>query len=183
MNSYLENILGLGRIKSNESKLKLTWMDPVAFCEELIEESLWNHKSSHSIKFTTTGSCLKALIDPSFLNQILVNVINNAILYSPIGSKITFTLNCLPNDLEFIIQDEGCGIPKEELEQIFEPFYRGASHPSVPGTGLGLFIVKRAVDLMKGDITIQSQVDAGTCVTIRVPLIQAGMEDESDSSN
>ncbi len=180
MNSYLEDILVLGRIKNQESKIQLALVDPVAFCEELIEETLWNHKSSHPIKFMTTGSCVQALIDPSFLHQILDNVINNAINYSQPGSKILFTLNCHSDDLEFVIKDEGSGIPAADLEQLFDPFFRGAAHPQVPGTGLGLVIVKRAVDLMKGKISINSQIGIGTEVRIQIPLLLGGSDDELD---
>ena len=159
------------------------WINPIEFCEELVEETMWNHKSSHQIKFMSSGECLRAYLDPDFIHQILDNVLNNAIFYSPAGSKITFDLLCNPDTLVFSVKDEGIGIPPEDLPQIFDPFFRANNHTAIPGTGLGLSIVKRAVDLLNGKIEIASEIQKGTQIQITIPLTLGVSTNESDSNH
>lgn len=170
MNYLLEDILFIGRIKEKEMELRPLWIDPIEFCAGLVEETLWNDKSDHPIKFVVSGNCSKALIDPDFLKHILDNLLNNAIKFSDSGSKIIFTVDCTSTNLTFVISDEGIGIPAEDLPRVFDPFFRAKNHSTVPGTGLGLNIVKRAVELLNGSIAIKSEPGKGTQVSITIPL-------------
>ena len=124
----------------------------------------------HQIQFSVTGSCESAYMDPELLRQILVNLLSNAIKFSQPTGKIDVQLDCLPDHLEFIIMDEGIGIPEEDMHGLFDPFNRAINAMSIPGSGLGLTIVKNALELCRGTIDIESKLYEGTKVHFMIPF-------------
>lgn len=118
------------------------------------------------------------------LQQILINVLSNAAKYTPNNGQILFIVNRRPTgsddlcDYEFIIRDNGIGIAPENLEKIFEPFYRSddALNNSIDGTGLGLSIVQNLIKLMNGNIYVNSEPGKGTKFTILLPMVLAKCE-------
>jgi signal transduction histidine kinase len=97
-------------------------------------------------------------------------LLSNAIKYSPTGSAVQFHLTCFDDTAIFQIQDQGIGIPAQDLAHLFEPFHRANNVGSIQGTGLGLAIVKQGVDLHGGEITVASVVGEGTTFTVTLPL-------------
>jgi len=113
--------------------------------------------------------------DPKSIEEVLNNLISNAINYSPEGGKVSITARGLGEYVELKVQDTGVGIPPEELPRIFDKFYR-IKHPKtrkVIGTGLGLSIVKGAVEAHRGTIEVESTVDKGTTFRVLLPAIQS----------
>lgn len=108
-------------------------------------------------------------MDERLLRQILINLFSNAIKYSPQGGTIRFDLECTEGVARFRIQDEGVGIPSQDLPQLFESFYRASNVGTIPGTGLGLAIVKKCVELHNGEIHVESVVDMRTTFTVTLP--------------
>jgi len=111
--------------------------------------------------------------DPKNIEEIFNNLIANAINYSPEGGQVTVTARGLGEYLEIKVEDNGVGIPPEELPKIFDKFYR-VKHPktrNVMGTGLGLAIVKAVVEAHHGTIDVESEVDKGTTFRILLPAI------------
>lgn len=104
------------------------------------------------------------------LRHILNNLISNAIKYSPSVSLVNFELNCQDKWIIFKVQDSGIGIPQDDLQHLFESFYRANNVENIPGAGLGLAIVKKAVDLHGGTITVDSEVGVGTTFTVTIPI-------------
>jgi len=99
----------------------------------------------------------------------LNNLLSNAIKYSPQESVIKFKLFGIEDRFYFQVQDEGIGIPLEDRDLLFEPFRRAKNVGKIPGTGMGLAIAKRVVDLHGGEITIDSAVNDGTTITAILP--------------
>jgi signal transduction histidine kinase len=89
----------------------------------------------------------KACLDKNLLRQILTNLLSNAIKYSPEGSTVIFDLVCQDEQAIFYIKDQGIGISPEDQQRLFESFHRGGNVGKISGTGLGLTIAKKAVDL------------------------------------
>jgi signal transduction histidine kinase len=112
----------------------------------------------------------EVLTDESLLGHILTNLLVNAAKYSSGKNAARLTLKTEGDHLVFEIHDEGVGIPVEDQERLFKPFQRGRNVGKVAGTGLGLVIVKRCVELHGGEITIQSAEGAGATVRVRLPL-------------
>lgn len=118
------------------------------------------------------------MVDKLHFNQIIINVLSNSVKYTNPGGHIDIKLEQLDDDnpeygrYKFVISDNGVGMSEEFLEEIFEPFSREetATDSGIEGTGLGMSITKRMVDLFKGTIDIQSKKDVGTTTTIILPL-------------
>ncbi len=97
-------------------------------------------------------------------------MLSNAIKYSPQESTVRFDLECMESVAVLSIQDEGIGIPTEDLPKLFESFHRASNVGTIPGTGLGLAIVKKCMDLHGGQITVESVLDVGTTFVVTLPL-------------
>jgi two-component system sensor histidine kinase SenX3 len=112
------------------------------------------------------------------LDQLAValsNLVENAIVYSPAGTHVTVTVGRRSNLVEIVVTDQGVGIPPEELERIFERFYRvdPARARSTGGTGLGLSIVKHVAATSGGDVSVWSEPGEGSSFTLRLPAAPA----------
>ena len=104
------------------------------------------------------------------MRHILNNLLTNSVKYSTEGTPVDFSLDRRNGEAIFTVQDRGIGIPLADQKQLFNSFHRGANASHLPGTGLGLVIVKRCVELHGGDITCQSIEGAGTTFTVTLPL-------------
>jgi len=125
---------------------------------------------TREIKLTVVGQITPFEIDTNLLRRALLNLLSNAVKYSPEGSIIEFTVSSDIEQIVLCIQDRGIGIPEEEQCRLFEVFHRAKNVGNVSGTGLGLAIVNLAVEAHGGTITIESQINVGTAVTISIPV-------------
>jgi signal transduction histidine kinase len=100
---------------------------------------------------------------------ILTNLLNNAVKYSPSGKPVHLSLRRDGENAVIEVRDEGIGIPSADQKELFKSFHRGANVGNVPGTGLGLTIVKRCVELHAGQISLTSVERQGTTFTVRLP--------------
>ena len=103
------------------------------------------------------------------LRQLFIIFIDNAIKYSPDNTKVLIDIS-IENNLKVVIQDQGYGIPKEELPYVWDRFYKGDKSRNSGGTGLGLAIAKHLVELHNGNISLRSDVGIGTTVIIEIPV-------------
>jgi signal transduction histidine kinase len=109
-------------------------------------------------------------MDPGLIRHILINLLSNAEKFSYIEGEIDVIMECLPDKLKFTISDQGIGIPPDDLDKLFDAFNRGKNAKNIPGTGLGLTIVKNAIDICHGTIEIESKQYEGTTVRFTIPL-------------
>jgi PAS domain S-box-containing protein len=172
MNQLMEDVLIIGQAEANRLIYRPTQLNPVQFCESLIEEFSIIEGDSHSIYFNFQGHIDTVWMDEKLLRYILTNVLSNAIKYSPTGTTIQFllTIDAIAKTATFKIQDQGIGIPNAEQASLFDSFFRASNAHDVQGTGLGLAIVKRCVDAHNGHIEISSGVNVGTTVTVVLPF-------------
>ncbi|HBB30895.1 MAG TPA: histidine kinase [Cyanobacteria bacterium UBA8803] len=169
MNQLLTDILTLTRAEAGKLEYKLEPLDVEGFCLNLVEDMQFCSLTQHTIRFISEGHCTRANMDEKMLYSILGNLLLNAIKYSPEGGNIYLVLRCEPEATVFQIKDEGIGIPDQDIQKIYEPFYRGQNVDNIVGTGLGLAVVKKCLDLHQGEISVESKVGAGTTFTIRIP--------------
>ncbi len=182
MTQMLDDVLVVSKAEAGKLEFNPSPMNVIQFCRCLVEELQLSAGRQHTIIFTPQGldidkerevggsPCTSAFLDQKLLWQMLSNLLSNAIKYSPDGSTIQFILTCLDSHVEIQIQDQGIGIPDKDQPRLFEAFHRATNVSKVPGTGLGLVIVKNAVDLHGGSITVNSQVGVGTTFTLMLPL-------------
>jgi PAS domain S-box-containing protein len=169
ISELLDEILLFGKAEGAKLDYKPTEIDLNQFCCDIAGQVELANSNQQSINFIRGDNCTTAYFDPKMLQHILTNLLSNAVKYSPDHSIVTFELRCEDKNMIFKVKDAGIGIPMEDRQQIFEPFYRGSNIDSIPGTGLGLSIVKTIVDLHGGVIALESQIGAGTTFTVTLP--------------
>ncbi|MBD0347255.1 MAG: PAS domain S-box protein, partial [Coleofasciculus sp. Co-bin14] len=170
MTQLLEDILSLTKAEVGKLEIKPQPFDLKKLCQQLVEGMRLTTGNQHTLTFVSQGECNQAYMDESLLKHILTNLLANAIKYSPEGSTVRLELFCQNEEAIFKIQDQGIGIPPGDQQHLFEPFHRGRNVGKIPGTGLGLCIVKKFVDLHKGTIALKSEVGVGTTFIVTLPL-------------
>ncbi len=132
----------------------------------------------HEIVFIEPDDALVADFDPTRIEQVIANLVSNAVKYSPDGGRVTLTAFTERAEAIVTVSDEGMGIPPEEREQIFEPFRRTRrSRELLPGVGLGLSVARKIVTGHGGTLEVESRVGAGSTFRVRLPLASAEARD------
>jgi signal transduction histidine kinase len=117
----------------------------------------------------------QARADERLLTHILTNLLSNAVKYSEPGVCVRFAVERDSAEAVWIIHDEGIGISEDDQQMLFTAFHRGANVGCRAGTGLGLLLVKRCVELHHGKVKIESKVGCGTKVTFRLPVFETNL--------
>ena len=165
--SELEN---LAKIDSDNLKLNKTDMNLLDIVNQAINSFEVKSKSKN-LQVTVSGSCSNIFADADKISQVVVNLLSNSVKYTKVGGTIDIDLIETANSVIFRIQDNGSGIPEEELPYIFERFYRAdkSRNRNTGGSGLGLAIVKAIVEAHDGKISVESQLDKGSCFEVALP--------------
>lgn len=171
LNDILEDFLSLGRL--NEGRVAA---DPSLFnLKEMINETLSDLrillKEGQSFH-TSYGASELIYADKKLLKNILINLLSNAIKFSSENSEIELHASANGGSTILAITDHGIGISAEDQQHLFSSFFRGSNANNIQGTGLGLHIVKRYIDLLKGTVHLQSKQGRGTTVQITFPSTQ-----------
>jgi signal transduction histidine kinase len=104
------------------------------------------------------------------LKQVIGNLLENALKFTPAGGWISLTLENPPNQITMTVSDSGIGIPPEDLPHLFERFHRGRNASEYPGNGLGLAIVKAIVEAHRGKVVVHSEPMQGTSIVVALPI-------------
>jgi PAS domain S-box-containing protein len=171
MKDILEDFLSLGKIEEGKIQLNPELLTPGELRDELesvLQEMQRLTKLSQQIThtFTVTDDCN---IDRKMLRHIMTNLISNAIKFSPEGSSIDVSSENKKNELVFTIQDTGIGISESDQKHLFERFFRAENASNIQGTGLGLHIVNRYLDLVDGHIELASKLNKGSTFIVHIP--------------
>ncbi|MBW4538222.1 MAG: response regulator [Myxacorys chilensis ATA2-1-KO14] len=172
MDQLLNDLLAIGRVEGGSLKFEPAPLDLEQFCQGLLEEIQFSTGLNHPILFNKQGDCENACLDQKLLRHILTNLISNAVKYSPQSSPVYFDLSCTAGQVMLQVRDTGIGIPPDAQKHLFEPFQRANNVGKIPGTGLGLTMVKRCLDLHGGQITVESEVGVGTTFVAKIPQRQ-----------
>jgi len=170
MNRLITDILTLTRAEAGKLECKPEWIDIEAFCLNLLDDIQSSNTMQHKLQFASQGRCGRIYLDEKLLYSTLSNLLLNSIKYSPSNSEVYFTLKCEASQITFEIQDQGIGILEDDVESIFMPFYRGKNVESIGGSGLGLAVVKKCLELQKGNIHVESRAGKGTKFIVRIPF-------------
>ncbi|MBB5353513.1 PAS domain S-box-containing protein [Haloferula luteola] len=170
MARLMEDVLLLGRLDSGKMEFLPRPLDLEGLCRSLVDEVASTTEGRCPIEFSTQTRPDHAQADERLLRHILLNLLNNAVKYSPPGQRVTFNACATSEAWVFSISDRGIGIPKSDLPVLFEAFRRGSNVGQTPGTGLGLVIVKQSVELHGGTLAIDSREGEGTTFTVSIPF-------------
>jgi signal transduction histidine kinase len=173
MAGMMEEILVLSRLDAGKLDFRPAPLDMEDFCRRIVNEVLSATNRRCPIEFSTASSLPEAVADERLLGHIFTNLLSNAVKYSEAGASVRFKVARQGAHAECIICDQGIGISDEDQSRLFTAFHRGANVGNRSGTGLGLVLVKRCVELHHGQLRIQSALAKGTTVTINVPAFEA----------
>ncbi len=170
MAELIDQVLLLARVEAGKMECKPQPLDLPAFCLQLRDELQAAANGAGSIEVKAHRFTGRAMADESLLRHIFTNLLSNALKYSDPGSAVELSVARRERDAIFEVRDRGIGIPAEDIDQLFQTFRRGTNVGERPGTGLGLVIVKRCVELHGGAVDLQSRQGTGTTVIVRLPL-------------
>lgn len=171
---YIQSILNLLRVESRDFKLHLE----IADINEIIEEALKQlqplaHEKNIHVKLELEPM-FSIEFDITLIKEVLINLIENAIKYTPNGGIIKISSQEIENEIRVRIQDNGIGIPPEEVEEVWKKFVRGKDQDlKTKGTGLGLYLVKYFIELHGGKVQLDSILNQGSTVSFTLPLTDA----------
>ena len=173
MEKLVQDLLTLSRYDSNKANNKPKEFDLgelAKSCKEKFDIEI--KRKNQKVQCFVTANVPAVFADRDGVERVILNILSNSIKYTPDGGKVDIYVGYVHNDAYIKIKDTGIGIPKEDLERIFERFYRvdKARSRQLGGTGLGLSIAKEIMDKNGGSITIKSKVNEGTEVTIKIPV-------------
>lgn len=168
LNGMLEDLLSLGKLEEGLVEAKKEPVHCRSFMEDFISDLKEILKPGQQIKFTHEGSD-EVFTDKRLLKNILLNLVSNAIKFSPEDSVIEIFCSNQKEQMILTVKDSGIGISKEDQEHLFERFFRARNAANIQGTGLGLHIVSKYIELLNGKIELQSAEDKGTTFIITLP--------------
>ena len=168
LNDILEEFLSVGRIEEGRIAARPATLNIETLLGETLVDVQGLRKAGQRIDCAAECTGLIRL-DPSLLRKILVNLLSNALKYSGENSVVWVRADCRDQRLTLSVQDQGVGISREDQEHLFERFFRARNVSTVPGTGLGLYIIAKYLELMHGTVRLHSELDVGTTVTITIP--------------
>ncbi len=174
----MTNILKLNRLENQKIYPNLTVFDlGEQLCESLLQyESVWERKNIEIKTSLTEG--VFVFSDAELLSLVWNNLFSNAFKFTEDGGKVTLTLTADEKHATVKVADTGCGMSRDVGAHIFEKFYQGDSSRATQGNGLGLALVKRVVDIMQGEIGVESEVGVGTTFTVKIGRRASGLEED-----
>jgi two-component system sensor kinase FixL len=166
LTTILNDFLSLDRLEAGRVDATFTTFNLVQLSEEVTEEMQLIAKEDQNIIYQHTGPESMVVLDQNLLRNCMINLISNAIKYSGEHTFIEFSTSIDSNQCKVTVKDNGIGIPEAEQVHLFEPFFRANNTGNIPGTGLGLNIVRRYATLMKGTLEFQSTLNKETTFTL-----------------
>jgi len=172
LTAILNDFLSLGRLEEGRVEISQEPLHLSEFFQEVQDEMKSTLKPGQFINFNNQAEKNFTFnTDARILRNILFNLLSNASKYSPEGKPIHLSCRIIgAKALEVSVKDEGIGIPEDDKRHMFERFFRATNATNIQGTGLGLNIVRRYLDLLNGNITFESEYTKGSIFTITIPI-------------
>jgi two-component system sensor histidine kinase KdpD len=167
LNQQVENLLNMSRLDSGVIQPKKDWVDINEMVYDVVQRIEQSDHFHHQIHININPDIPLFKTDKGMMDQVLYNLLNNAVLYTPVQKRIDIIATVYADMLELIVEDEGPGFPAEEIENVFDKFYR-LKNSATGGTGLGLSIVRGFVEALGGKVSLQNKTAAGARFTIIV---------------
>lgn len=167
LNQQVENLLNMSRLESGVMQPKFNWIDVSELIYSVVTKCK-EESSAHIIKVDVNENIPLAILDGGLMEQVIYNLVHNAIIYTPKGSTIIISATLENDHLKIIVADNGNGFPANEMDKVFDKFYR-LYNTKTGGTGLGLSIVKGFVEAHHGTIELRNGKNGGAVFTILIP--------------
>jgi signal transduction histidine kinase len=167
LTNILNEFLSVGKIEEGKISIHLTQTDIRKTTEQLLQDLDGIKKNKQTIMYEHEGTNMM-LMDTTIYKNILINLLSNAIKFSSENTGIYINTYVDETQLKLTVKDSGIGISKEDQEHLMERFFRGSNAMNIQGTGLGLHIVSKYVERLKGTISFSSELEKGTTFTITI---------------
>jgi len=171
LNDLLQDFLSFGKLQEGNFFTDVYNFDVPSFLQETVDEIKALLKPGQTIELHFDGEPM-FVSDKRVLKNVLMNLLGNAIKFSPENKPIILKAISQENELLISIADKGIGIAEEDQQYLFSTFYRGKNAVNIQGTGLGLHIVSRYINLLQGKINYESKLNEGTTFYIRLPKME-----------
>lgn len=169
LTAILNNFLQIEKLESGKVEANYSEFDLAELSNEVTEEMQTLAKSNQKINYFNLTEQTTVNLDKNLIKNCIINLLTNAIKYSGEGSLIEFKTEINPKSCIISVKDNGIGIPEEDQKYLFGAFFRAHNTSNILGTGLGLNIVARHVELMHGEIAFESNTETGTLFTLTFP--------------
>ncbi|MFT5249484.1 MAG: signal transduction histidine kinase [bacterium] len=169
MTVMLEDILIIGKSNSQKLEYKPSLINLTDTIKNIVSEYQLSDPQNRSISYALSSSDIMVVADKKWINHIVINLLSNAIKYSEDDTPIEISIKEEQTVVYFSFTDYGIGIMKKDIEKLFEPFHRGENVGNVTGTGLGLSVLEKAINLHKGKIEIESEIGKGSRFKVILP--------------
>ncbi|HRJ39436.1 MAG TPA: ATP-binding protein [Flavobacteriales bacterium] len=172
LTEILNDFLSVEKLEEGIVRNNPVQFDLEDFIHSIIEELKTITKKGQQIAFRHKGNTTSVFLDNQLLRNSLINLISNAIKYSEEGKEITVQSTMNGNSIRIEITDQGIGIPPEDQQHMFGRFFRAKNANNIQGTGLGLNIVRKYIELMEGKIGFSSELGVGTTFFVELPYLK-----------
>ena len=175
LTDILNEFLSLGRIEEGRIQANFSIFNMKEQIQLICSEITPILRQGQIVNYQHKGK-LKAFLDLSLLRNVLINLVSNAIKFSPENSHIEVLSEVNDKNILISVRDHGMGIPDDDKKHLFERFFRAKNVTNIQGTGLGLHIVSKYVELMNGRINVESELEKGTKFNIQFPYAQDSID-------
>lgn len=171
LHKYIQTILKITQVEARSFHLKKEPTDVNGLIEDVIEKLDTLARNKEITIQKNLDPLFSVELDPTMIQEVISNLIENAIKYTPSGGNIYITSKEIDDDVMVIVKDTGVGVSEEEINRIWEKFYRGKKHDlTTKGTGIGLYLVKYFVELHGGNVFLRSKEGHGTEIGFSIPI-------------
>ncbi|MBL4704871.1 MAG: HAMP domain-containing histidine kinase [Flavobacteriales bacterium] len=166
MTDLMNDVLILGKINAGSVKPVLKSIDLIEMCKGVIESYDDTQEDGRKMKVKIAGKARNLKLDTKLMEHAISNLISNAFKYSVGKEAPEFHINFYSKEVRVVVKDKGMGIPENDVQHLFEPFYRASNVEEISGTGLGTAIAKEYIELNNGSIEVVTKVNHGTVFTV-----------------
>ena len=170
LTDMLNDVLSLSKLEEGKFVINPEEIDIIEFVNDVLQEIQPIAKKGQTLNYQHKSSTIFVTIDKKILRHILFNLVTNAVKFSPEEKPILIQTSIENNYFQLTVKDEGIGISADDQKHLFESFFRAQNAVNIQGTGLGLNIISRYVDLFNGTIHLVSKLEEGTTFTINLPI-------------
>ncbi len=180
--SLVEDVLMVGRIGGADVEAELASTDALSVAHHVIDAASLHLPAGTTVELVAPDVVPNVLADEQMLQQVLTNLVDNAVKYSPGGGVVELILEPRVRTMRISVADDGIGIADSDIDDIFSKFFRvdAAMSGGVSGTGLGLYIVRELVRRMRGTLQVHSRLGHGTTFEVDLPLAESVLDARSD---
>ncbi|MBT8385805.1 MAG: HAMP domain-containing histidine kinase [Ignavibacteria bacterium] len=166
----LDDVIMFYRTDTKTIKLNYEKFEIISFSKKIIEEIKNTFSETPQINYYPKVEELNVTSDKKLFSQIFSNLFSNAIKYTPLNQNVNVSISRLNENAILEVRDYGIGIPENERRNIFNPFFRASNTKGITGSGLGLSIVQKSVNVLEGNISFLSDEKRGTMFTVKIPV-------------